>query len=41
MNDPDHKAYPLICRQNPWSHNTNTIWLASTITLNRNIEKFN
>ncbi len=41
MNEPDHKAPPLICRQNPWSHNANTIWLASTITLNRNIEKFN
>lgn len=41
MSDPDHKKNPLICQQNPWNHNANTIWLASTITLNRNIEKFN
>jgi protein arginine kinase len=25
----------------PWSHNRNPIWLASTLQLNRNIEKFN
>lgn len=41
MSDPDPKTNPLIFQQNPWNHNANTIWLASTITLNRNIEKFN
>lgn len=30
----------LIRQTKPWSNNTNTIWLATTATLSRNIEKF-
>lgn len=34
------RPYSLLYKQSPWIHNSNNIWLASTITLNRNIEKF-
>lgn len=34
------KAHSFICQTKPWAHNTNKIWLASTISLSRNIEKF-
>ncbi|CCB84984.1 MULTISPECIES: protein arginine kinase [Parachlamydia] len=30
----------LIQQKKPWANNHNTIWLATTATLNRNIEKF-
>jgi protein arginine kinase len=37
-NDKQH----LITNQNqPWDHNDNDIWLASTVNIRRNIEKFN
>jgi protein arginine kinase len=31
---------PLFCSENPWKTNMNTIWLGSTLTLSRNLEKF-
>lgn len=34
------KNNPLFCNESPWNHNPNTIWLGSTITLNRNLDKF-
>ena len=30
----------LFRQKKPWTHNNNKIWLASTISLSRNIEKF-
>jgi len=33
--------HPLLCDANPWRNNSNSIWLASTLSLNRNLEKFN
>jgi protein arginine kinase len=41
--NPQNKEYPhhpLLCQESPWNQNTNTIWLGSTIVLNRNLEKF-
>lgn len=35
-----NKAHTLICQPKPWVHNDNSIWLASSICLSRNIEKF-
>ncbi|WP_068471325.1 protein arginine kinase [Candidatus Protochlamydia phocaeensis] len=32
--------HPLLCSQSPWKGNSNSIWLGSTLTLNRNVEKF-
>lgn len=38
---PENSQESLILWQNkPWDNNENSIWLASTISLNRNIEKF-
>lgn len=34
------KNNPLLCNESPWLHNSNTVWLGSTVTLNRNLEKF-
>lgn len=34
-------GHPSICSQSPWLNNSNSIWLASTLTLSRNLEKFN
>lgn len=31
---------PILSQKKPWDHNENSIWLASTISLLRNIEKF-
>jgi len=31
---------PLICQTTPWDNNSNPIWLASSVVLQRNIEKF-
>jgi len=30
----------ILCQKKPWSDNANPIWLASTVSLQRNIEKF-
>jgi protein arginine kinase len=32
---------PIITQNKPWENNDNDIWLATTINLHRNIEKFN
>lgn len=40
MNNPNPSHYPLLCNQNPWNGNENNIWLGSTVTLMRNLEKF-
>lgn len=37
--NPNH--HHLICNSHPWINNSNNIWLASTLNLNRNLEKFN
>lgn len=34
------KAHTFICQAKPWVYNCNSAWLASTICLSRNIEKF-
>lgn len=41
MNIPDKSNPSLICQDNPWNNNKNVIWLGSTLTLLRNLEKFN
>lgn len=41
MSPPDKGNIPLLCNESPWNHNANTIWLGSTLTLLRNLEKFN
>lgn len=33
-------SHPLLTQKKPWDNNKNPIWLASTISLQRNIEKF-
>lgn len=33
------KNNPLLCNTSPWMNN-NSIWLGSTVTINRNLEKF-
>jgi len=35
-----NKHTPLLSKESPWEGNSNTIWLGSTITLNRNLEKY-
>lgn len=32
---------PSLCNESPWDNNSNPIWLGSTLTLKRNLEKFN
>ena len=39
MNDKN-KAHALICQNKPWANIDNNIWIASTVSLSRNIEKF-
>lgn len=34
------KAHSFICQTKPWVNNSNSVWLASTVSLSRNIEKF-
>lgn len=34
------KAHNFICQTKPWANNSNGVWLASTVSLLRNIEKF-
>lgn len=36
----DKSKHPILCQIEPWEKNENTIWLASTVALNRNIDKF-
>jgi len=31
---------PVLKQRKPWEENENTVWLASTLSLNRNVEKF-
>jgi len=38
--NPPSSNSPLTSLQAPWDHNKNAIWLASTVRLLRNIEKF-
>lgn len=33
-------SYPILSQTRPWNENSNPIWLASTISLLRNVEKF-
>jgi len=34
------RAHSLICQTKPWATNENSVWLASTVALSRNIERF-
>jgi protein arginine kinase len=36
----NNQADPILSQKKPWDKNENTVWLASTVTLLRNIEKF-
>lgn len=40
MSTKNHNR-PLLNSQNPWTNNSNSIWLGSTLSLTRNLEKFN
>lgn len=40
MSRPDKSNHPLLCNESPWNRNSNIIWLGSTITLIRNLEKY-
>lgn len=40
MAPPDKNSSSLLCKESPWNENANTIWLGSTLTLFRNLEKF-
>lgn len=35
-----NSPHPLLLQKKPWSNNANPIWLASTVSLQRNIEKY-
>lgn len=35
-----NNSHPLLLQKKPWSNNSNPIWLASTVSLQRNIEKY-
>lgn len=41
MSHPDKGSPSLICNESPWNNNGNPIWLGSTLTLLRNLEKYN
>lgn len=41
MSRPDKNNHSLLCNESPWNNNANSIWLGSTLTLLRNLEKFN
>lgn len=41
MSHEDGQLPVFLSEKNPWKSNNNSIWLASTISLSRNIEKFN
>lgn len=36
----NNSSYPILTQTSPWNNNANPIWLASTVSLLRNIEKF-
>lgn len=40
MNPPKKNNHPLLGEQNPWKNNSNVIWLGSTVSLIRNVDKF-
>jgi protein arginine kinase len=40
MSHPDKIKHPFNCNDTPWNNNPNSIWLSSTISLNRNLDKF-
>lgn len=40
MNPPAKNNAPLLSKDSPWENNANSIWLASTLALNRNVDKF-
>lgn len=37
---PSDNSSPILSQTKPWSDNANVIWLASTVSLIRNVEKF-
>lgn len=41
MSQPDKNNPPLLCNESPWNNNANVIWLGSTLSILRNLEKFN
>lgn len=41
MTDPLFNSSPLISTDSPWGNNPNSIALGSTVTISRNIERFN
>lgn len=41
MTSPENLHHPLLTDEDPWKDNSNSIWLGSIVTLNRNLEKFN
>jgi protein arginine kinase len=41
MDNPANSQETVLCNPLPWNVNSNTIWLASSLTLLRNLEKFN
>lgn len=41
VDHPNNQFLELPTFEHPWEKNTNTIWLASTLSLHRNIDKFN
>lgn len=40
MSQNEHAASPILNLRKPWENNENTVWLASTISIQRNLEKF-
>ncbi|MDP1880865.1 MAG: protein arginine kinase [Parachlamydiaceae bacterium] len=41
MSNPDSFPHPFLCKESSWEKNPNPIWLGSTVTLSRNLEKLN
>lgn len=40
MKEKNNKADPILSLRRPWDDHANSVWLASTISMYRNIEKF-
>lgn len=40
MSTSEDPVVDLFCKETPWNHNTNNIWLGSSVSVSRNIEKF-
>lgn len=40
MNPPGKSKELFLCNENPWNQDANDIWLGSTLTLYRNLDKF-